>query len=268
MKPGQSDFKRTFRVLDEDEMRDDFEGFQEQLHPYLDDIAQSAQPQGLAVFGQIPSPERRFGMILQILRKPMIDALGEDIDEVFLLDSEKVLKSRPARWLRVALADPETASTLDLRMLDAIEKNSLSSAPNRASKKKIDSQVLLDLAQRAKRLEDALSQNEELDRLADALDGKHVPSSYGGNPVRNPESLPTGRNLYGFDPSRVPTKQAWEIGIVAMDRWIEDYRETHDGRSPTKVAYSLWAGETKRLHSQELRTGDRRSARSVDFLVQ
>ena len=230
----------------EQEMRDDFEGFQEQLHPYLDDIAQSAQPQGLAVFGQIPSPQRRFGMILQILRKPMIEALGEDIDEVFLLDSDKVLKSRPARWLRVALADPETASTLDLRMLDAIEKNSLSSAPNRASKKKIDSQVLLDLAQRAKRLEEALSQNEELDRLADTLDGKHVPSSYGGDPVRNPESLPTGRNLYGFDPSRVPTKQAWEIGIVAMDRWIEDYRQSHEGRSPTKVAYSLWAGETIR----------------------
>ena len=230
----------------EQEMRADFERFQELLHPYLDDIAQSAQPQGLAVFGSVPSQERRFGMIVQILRKPMIEALGEDIDEVFLLDSDKVLKSRPARWLRVALVDPVTASTLDLRKLDAIEKNSLSTAPNRAADKKLDSEILLTLAHRARALDKALSRNEELDRLIDALDGKHVPSSYGGDPVRNPESLPTGRNLYGFDPSRVPTKQAWEIGVATLERWIEDYRKSHDGKSPSKVAFSLWAGETIR----------------------
>lgn len=44
--------------------------------------------------------------------------------------------------------------------------------------------------------------------LLSALAGQHRPTSYGGDPMKNPDALPTGRNLYGFDPSRVPTKQA------------------------------------------------------------
>lgn len=229
----------------EAEIAEDFGRFIEELHPYLDDIAQSAQPQGLAVFGEVPSPERRFGMVMQTLRKPMIDALGEDIDEVFLLDSEKVLQSRPARWLQVALQDAAAASKLDLRIDDAAG-GPPSSVPNRAEAKVLDPQELFDLATRAQQLERELSGNEELASLLMALDGRHIASSYGGDPVRNPESLPTGRNLYGFDPSRVPTRQAWEIGVDALGNWLEQYQAAHDGKLPKKVAYSLWAGETMR----------------------
>ena len=229
----------------EDEIAVDFERFIEELHPYLDDIAQSAQPQGLAAFGEVPTAERRFAMVMQMLRKPMIDALGEDIDEVFLLDSAKVLQSRPARWLRVALADPVAASKLDLRKEDA-ENSQPTSVPNRAESKVLDPAVLQELAERAQRLERELAKNEELEMLLKALDGKHIASSYGGDPVRNPESLPTGRNLYGFDPSRVPTRQAWDIGVDAFNEWLKQHQTTHEGQFPKKVAYSLWAGETMR----------------------
>ncbi len=230
----------------ESDIANDFEGFLEQLHPYLDDVAQSAQPQGLATFGEVPTAERRFGMVMQILRKPMIEALGEDIDEVFLLDSEKVLNSRPARWLRVALRDPSEASSLDLRKLDDLNVAGKSSVPNRAASKVLEPTVLLALAKRAQELELALAKNEELDNLLSALDGRHVPSSYGGDPVRNPDSLPTGRNLYGFDPSRVPTRQAWDIGVAAFDNWMRQHKDSHGGKWPAKIAYSLWAGETMR----------------------
>ena len=229
----------------EAEIAADFERFLEELHPYLDDIAQAAQPQGLAAFGAVPSTERRFGMVMQMLRKPMIDALGEDIDEVFLLDFEKVLLSRPARWLRVAISDPVAASKLDLRKQDS-ESTVRDSIPNRAESKILDPVVLLALAMRAQQLDKELSTNEELDSLLHALDGKHVSSSYGGDPVRNPESLPTGRNLYGFDPSRVPTRQAWEIGVEAFNQWMHQFKVSHDDKLPAKIAYSLWAGETMR----------------------
>lgn len=65
----------------------DFADFMEVLHPYLDDIAQTAQPQGLAVFGEVPAAERRFGMVMQMLRKRLIESLGEDIDAAFLSPS-------------------------------------------------------------------------------------------------------------------------------------------------------------------------------------
>lgn len=231
-----------------DEIASDFHGFMEKLHPYLDDIAQSAQPQGLAVLGAVPSEQRRFGMVMQMLRKPLIDALGEDIDEVFLLDAEKVTNSRPARWLRLALVDAEAASKLDLRRIDALDDAKQTSVPNRASGKELDPKRLLELARRAQQLDASLQTNVEIAALLDALDGKHVQSSYGGDPVRNPESLPTGRNLYGFDPTRVPTEQAWQIGVGVLDEWIQTYRASHEGKFPQRIAFTMWAGETMRHH--------------------
>ncbi len=231
----------------QDKIRKNFAGFMEELHPYLDDIAQTAQPLGLAAFGEVPDAQRRFGTVMQTLRKPLIDALGEDIDEVFLLDAKKIINSRPARWLQVALKDPQAASTLDLRAQDAKDTSQAhSSVPNRAEAKLLDPKVLLALAQRAQKLDAALANNEEISGFLAALDGKHVKTSYGGDPVRNPESLPTGRNLYGFDPSRVPTRQAWDTGVAAFDAWMKQHRSENAGRWPEKLAFTLWAGETMR----------------------
>ena len=228
----------------QEKIRANFAGFMELLHPYLDDIAQTAQPLGLAAFGEVPDAQRRFGTVMQTLRKPLIDALGEDIDEVFLLDSKKIANSRPARWLQVALKDPQAASTLDLRVADAALAHS--SVPNRAEAKLLDPKVLLALALRARQLDAALTNNEEISGFLAALDGQHVKASYGGDPVRNPESLPTGRNLYGFDPSRVPTRQAWDTGVAAFDAWMAQHRKENAGRWPEKLAFTLWAGETMR----------------------
>lgn len=228
----------------QDKIRADFAGFMELLRPYLDDIAQTAQPLGLAAFGEVPDAQRRFGTVMQTLRKPLIDALGEDIDEVFLLDAKKIANSRPARWLQVALKDPQAASALDLRVADAALAHS--SVPNRAESKLLDPKVLLALAQRAQQLDAALANNEEISSFLAALNGQHVKASYGGDPVRNPESLPTGRNLYGFDPSRVPTRQAWDTGVAAFDAWMKQHRKENNGRWPEKLAFTLWAGETMR----------------------
>ena len=232
----------------QEKIRADFAGFMELLHPYLDELAQTAQPLGLATFGEAPSAERRLLMVLQTLRKPLIDALGEDIDEVFLLDAAKLMQSRPARWLQVALQDAQAASRLDLRAVDAQAAVHVAgtSVPNRAGAKVLDPSALLALAQRAQQLDAALANNEEIKGFLAALDGKHLAASYGGDPVRNPESLPTGRNLYGFDASRVPTRQAWDTGVAAFDAWMLQHRKDHNGQWPNKIAFTLWAGETMR----------------------
>ncbi|MDB5931535.1 MAG: cobalt chelatase, partial [Polaromonas sp.] len=233
----------------QEKIRADFAGFMEVLHPYLDEIAQTAQPLGLAAFGEVPDAQRRFGTVMQTLRKPLIDALGEDIDEVFLLDAKTIVNSRPARWLQVALQDPQAASTLDLRLQDAAEAakaGTHNSVPNRAEAKLLEPKVLLALALRARQLDAALANNEEINGFLAALNGEHVKASYGGDPVRNPDSLPTGRNLYGFDPSRVPTRQAWDTGVAAFDAWMAQHRKENAGRWPDKIAFTLWAGETMR----------------------
>ncbi len=207
-------------------IRADFAGFIAVLHPYLDELAQTAQPLGLATFGQAPDAERRRTTVLQILGKPLAAALGEDIDEAFLIDAKNVAASRPARWVALALTDAQAAIAM--------------------GKTDADRQALQALAERAQKLDDVLAHNEEIDGLLTALDGRYLKSSYGGDPVRNPDSLPTGRNLYGFDPSRVPTRAAWDAGVAAMDAWMADHAKTHAGKAPEKIAFTLWAGEASR----------------------
>ncbi|RQO47616.1 cobaltochelatase subunit CobN [Variovorax sp. KBW07] len=208
------------------QIRADFAGFIAVLHPYLDELAQTAQPLGLATFGQAPDAQRRRMTILQILGKPLVEALGEDVDEAFLIDAKNVATSRPARWVELALSDAQAAGAM--------------------GKTPAGVQSLLALAQRAQKLDAVLAHNEEIEGLLTALDGRYLKASYGGDPVRNPDSLPTGRNLYGFDPSRVPTRAAWETGVAAMDAWIAGHAKTHAGKAPEKIAFTLWAGEASR----------------------
>jgi len=229
----------------------DFHGFLEILHPYLDQLAQSSQPKGLAVFGRVPAPEQRRETILQALRKPLIEALGEDIDEAFLIQHDAVLAARPARWLEVALKDAEAASVLDLRpALPAQAASDVVRAedyvPNRAARQPIDTPALLQLARRAQELERLLATEGELPGLLAALEGRYLPAAYGGDPIRNPDSLPTGRNLTGLDPSRLPTRQAYAVAQTLFNDWFKDYQARHGGQAPQRMALSLWAGETLR----------------------
>ena len=91
----------------------------------------------------------------------------------------------------------------------------------------------------------ALDAGSETQGLLAALAGRYVPTSYGGDPVKNPDALPTGRNLYGFDPSRIPTPQAWAAGKQAAENLIAAHRQ-QTGQAPTKLAVSLWSVETMR----------------------
>ncbi|OCC15335.1 CobN component of cobalt chelatase involved in B12 biosynthesis [Dissulfuribacter thermophilus] len=89
------------------------------------------------------------------------------------------------------------------------------------------------------------SGKKELLSLVRGLSGKYVEPGEGNDPVRNISSLPTGRNLYGFNPDRIPSKEAWLVGKKAAQQLIKNYMEKH-GRYPEKVAIVLWATETQR----------------------
>ena len=52
------------------------------------------------------------------------------------------------------------------------------------------------------------------------MDGEYIETGVGGDPIRNPASLPTGINMYGFDPSKVPPKAALKTGSKLTENFI------------------------------------------------
>jgi cobaltochelatase CobN len=89
------------------------------------------------------------------------------------------------------------------------------------------------------------SADMEITHLLAGLDGRYVPPGEGNDPLRNPGAVPTGRNLFGINPARLPTPAAWELGKKAAEKIIADHRQTH-GRYPETVAVVLWAVELLR----------------------
>ncbi|MEF3167881.1 MAG: cobaltochelatase subunit CobN [Deltaproteobacteria bacterium] len=86
----------------------------------------------------------------------------------------------------------------------------------------------------------------EMASLIRGLKGGYIPPASGNDPIRNPESLPTGKDFYGFDPEKVPSKEAWAAGEKAALELIDSYREKHGGNWPEQVGLVLWSVETIR----------------------
>lgn len=87
------------------------------------------------------------------------------------------------------------------------------------------------------------SPEAELSSLTSALNGGYTAPSPGGDPIANPNTLPTGRNLYAVNAEATPSERAWERGRELADETIRMYRERHHDSLPRKVSYTLWSGE-------------------------
>ncbi|MDX9875743.1 MAG: cobaltochelatase subunit CobN, partial [Spongiibacteraceae bacterium] len=90
-----------------------------------------------------------------------------------------------------------------------------------------------------------LSAQRELGNLMHALAGGFVGTGSGGEPIRNPDAYPTGKNFYGLDPEKVPTQAAWRLGSELGQQLLDSYHEQH-GRYPAKVSFVIWGDETMR----------------------
>jgi magnesium chelatase subunit H len=84
-----------------------------------------------------------------------------------------------------------------------------------------------------------LAEDHELDGILHALDGRFTRPAPGGDLLRTPAILPTGRNLHGFDPFRIPSAYAVKDGARQAARLLE--RHTADGHAfPESIALVLW----------------------------
>ena len=96
-----------------------------------------------------------------------------------------------------------------------------------------------------------LDSSDELGALIHALDGGYVPPAPGGDIVANPEVLPTGRNIHGFDPFLMPTRYACKQGAEQAERLIA--RHVESGQPfPESIAMVLWGTDNLKSEGTQI----------------
>jgi magnesium chelatase subunit H len=92
---------------------------------------------------------------------------------------------------------------------------------------------------------------DELGSLIHALDGGYVQPAPGGDIVANPHVLPTGRNIHGFDPFRIPSAYACIQGHDQAERLIA--RHVENGEPfPTSIAMVLWGTDNMKSEGVQI----------------
>lgn len=206
-------------ALDLDTASQNLAALVDTLHLHLHDLALQQQPLGLAHFGQPAEDDLRLFTVQQMLGKPLLEALfPEDPEELLVVDYEQLKDSQP------------------FQLLDQYLRQGKDWQGDAATGELLD---------KGRNWWQQLDNSGELAGYFRALKGRHIEASYGGDAIKNPDSLPTGRNLYGFDPSRIPTREAWQAGLQAAERLIAQHQEQH-GKYPEKLAFTLWSVETMR----------------------
>jgi magnesium chelatase subunit H len=114
--------------------------------------------------------------------------------------------------------------------------------PGPESRAKIlDASGITEPVERA-RVDALLSQDHELPGIITALDGGYIHPAPGGDLIRTTAVLPTGRNLYGFDPFRMPTAFAVQDGAKQAELVLA--RHAQEGKGlPETVALLLWGSD-------------------------
>lgn len=203
----------------EEAAREDFAGFLPVLHDHLHELARTAMPLGLHTFGEPAAPGARLATIMQQLGQPFYKAVGAEGEELFVDDFAALKETAPYITLRLYLREGGDRASLD--------------AP------------LRELLERADALDANLAAPGEIEALLAGLEGRFVAPGAGGDPIRNPD-VPSGRNLYAFEPDRIPTKTAYEAGAEAFDQLVAAFRAENGGAFPQKIAFSLWSSEAIR----------------------
>ena len=150
---------------------------------------------------------------------------------------EAVSPDQRLDWLR-AMAEAEGAGEVPEPVLQALARGE----PARAALRGAGLDCAPEAAERLEPLVRSarlLGESPEIPAILRALDGRYLRPAPGGDVLRNPAVLPTGRNLHGFDPFRLPSRFAVADGARQAERLLA--RHAADGNGlPELVALVLW----------------------------
>ena len=195
---------------------------------WLDHIEQRLILDGLHVFGQAPDRSR-----MRALVEAAMDVPRRGVPGLLALMSQRGVQDAAARSLRDALIDRSVMGREDPARVWA----SVSSVAPPVE--------LPQFIQEGRGIVTGMARcGEELDAVMHALDGGYIRPAYGADPVRSGAgALPSGRNIHGIDPWRLPSDTALERGRRMAEILVRQHHDKH-GEYPRTVAQTLWAMDT------------------------
>ncbi len=247
----------------------DTTGFLLALHDYLGELALESQPLGLHTFGVPPEEKHILSSIIQMLGTEFnnlaIDYEAKYFSSTAALahqkqhnkpqvnDSEEYTHEHDGK--RHSHKTNETHELTDTDSNEPVIGEALEDITgfallkhyllDNADIEEINNKDVKKFVKQAKEYYQNFHKLAELDSMIAALSAKYIKVTTGGDPIRNPDVVPTGYNIYGFDPAKVPTKAAWQAGSELTENLIANYYQEH-GKYPGKMAFSLWSIETMR----------------------
>lgn len=183
------------------------------LDERLHELYESQTPVRLHVLGRPLVEEDRMPYLVSILGSGFLErfAAAESIPMPERGPARQQLRDRAAAWIG-GKADAKFQTT------PALEK---------------------DLAFAKEMLIKLMDGRPEIDGLLHALGGGYLEAGPGPDPIRNPGTLPVGRNLYSLNPEEIPTRPAWEVARQLVDELLKK-------RVPEKVGMDLNGMNTMR----------------------
>lgn len=94
--------------------------------------------------------------------------------------------------------------------------------------------------------------DNELGALLRALEGEYILPGPGGDPVRNPDVLPTGKNIHALDPQAIPTTAAVQSAQIVVDRLLARQRAENQGQYPETISVVLWGTDNIKTYGESL----------------
>lgn len=256
----QSIDQNQFRLEIEASEPRNFDDVVTRCHELLSSIRNSQARIGMHTFGQVPEADDRAEVINTILRfdsgsdvntrRLVFDLWGEDI--VAALKAPGGRGRNGKIYGELLYEADRIAQALIVRLiageaLPVILEDLFTTIPKGALYDRFER-----LAALAHEIDQRISDSDETGSLLNALDAGHVPAGPSGYLSRGRyDILPTGRNFYNVDPTRIPTRAACRVGVQLADALLKRHLD-EEGRYPESVGMVWMASDIMRADGEQI----------------
>jgi magnesium chelatase subunit H len=244
----------------------------------LMEIESRLLPCGLHVVGKPPSAEEAIATLVNIasldrqeeglqgLPGIIANSIGRSIDDIYQNNDRGILED--VQLLQdITLATRAAVTALVQEQIDAEGRVSLVSRLNffnmgkkepwvealhKAGYPKVDGAALKPLFEYLEFCLQQVCADNELGALLRALEGEYILPGPGGDPIRNPDVLPTGKNIHALDPQSIPTTAAVQSAKIVVDRLLIRNKSENEGKWPETIACVLWGTDNIKTYGESL----------------